>query len=253
MAADFTAIARHCQGGIEMTNDDSYRTTATITGVLFIIATFASILSNAFLPSVNASDYLVAVSANQNQVTAGALLIFIAAITSAGIAISLYPLLKKYNEALALGAVCFRLIEAVFYIVGALGLLLLLTLSQEFVKAGTPGAFSFQALGALLLAGHNWAGFGLATIAFGLGALMYYYIFYQSELIPRWLSGWGLVGGTLTIAASILVMFHFILLMSTIFIVLILPIAVQEMVLAFWLIVKGFNPSAVAAGSPKRL
>lgn len=237
---------------IEMTTDDTYRKTATIVGILFIIATFASVLSNLFLKSVSASDYLVAVSANQNQVTAGALLIFIAAITSVGIAISLYPLLKKYNEGLALGAVCFRLIEAAFYSVGVFGLLLLLTLSQEFVKAGTPDASSFQTLGTLLLAGRNWAGFVLATTAFGLGALMYYYIFYQSNLIPRWLSGWGLVGGTLIIAASILVMFNVIGLMSASFIVLVLPIAVQEMVLAFWLIIKGFNPSAVAAGSAKR-
>lgn len=248
-AVDFTATERHCHGGVEMTTDDNYRKTATIAGVLLIIATFASLLSNAFLPSVRASDYLVAVSANQNLIAAGALLMIIAAITSAGIAISLYPLLKKYNEGLALGAVCFRLIEAVFYLAGVLGLLLLLTLSQEFVKAGTPDASPFQVLGTLLLAGRNWVGFVLATTAFGLGALMYYYIFYQSNLIPRWLSGWGLVGAILMITASMSVMFHLIGLMSTTFIVLVLPIAMQEMVLAFWLIIKGFNPSAVAAGS----
>jgi hypothetical protein len=238
---------------IEMTTDETYRKTATITGVLLIIATFASILSTSLLPSVSASDYLVAVSANQDMVTAGALLMVIAAITSAGIAISLYPLLKNYHEALALGAVCFRLIEAVFYLVGVLGLLLLLTLSQEFVKAGTPDASSFQTLGILLLAGRNWVGFVLATTAFGLGALMYYYIFYRSDLIPRWLSGWGLVGAILTIAASMLVMFHLIGLLSTSFIVLMLPIAVQEMVLAFWLIIKGFNPSAVASLSVRKV
>jgi hypothetical protein len=231
---------------IEMTTDETYRKTATITGVLLIIATFASILSNSFLQSVNASDYLVAVSANQNMVLTGALLIFIAAITSAGIAISLYPLLKRYNEALALGAVCFRLIETVFY---SVGLLLLLTLSQEFVNAGVPNASSFQTIGTLLLSGRTLAGFVLATTAFGLGALMYYYIFYQSNLIPRWLSGWGLVGAILMITASMSVMFHLIGLMSTAFIVLVLPIAAQEIVLAFWLIIKGFNPSVVAAGS----
>jgi hypothetical protein len=234
---------------IEMTTDETYRKTATITGVLLIIATFASILSNSFLQSVNASDYLVAVSANQNMVLTGALLIFIAAITSAGIAISLYPLLKRYNEALALGAVCFRLIETVFYSVGVLGLILLQTLSQEFVNAGVPNASSFQTIGTLLLSGRTLAGFVLATTAFGLGALMYYYIFYQSNLIPRWLSGWGLVGAILMITASMSVMFQLIGLMSTAFIVLVLPIAAQEIVLAFWLIIKGFNPSVVAAGS----
>jgi hypothetical protein len=126
-----------------------------------------------------------------------------------------------------------------------------LTLSQEFVKAGTPDASSFQILGTVLLAGRNWAGFVLAPSVFGIGALMYYYIFYKSNLIPRWLSGWGLIGATLMIAASMLVMFNFIGLMSTIFIVLVIPIAIQEMVLAFWLIIKGFNQSAIAAVSAR--
>lgn len=181
------------------------------------------------------------------MVTAGALFMIIAAFTSAGIAISLYPLLRRYNETLALGAVCFRLIEAVLYLVGVLGLLLLVTLSQEFVQAGTPDASSFEIVGRLLLAGRDWVGFVLAPTAFGLGALMYYYILFQSELIPRWLSGWGLVAGTMTITASMLVMFHFIGLMSTSFIGLMLPIALQEMVLAIWLMVKGFNQSATAS------
>jgi hypothetical protein len=87
----------------------------------------------------------------KGQVTIGALLAFIAAAASVGIAISLYPILRKYDEGLALGAVGFRLIEGVFYIIGVMGLLLLLTLSQEFVKAGAPDSSYFQTLGVLLL------------------------------------------------------------------------------------------------------
>jgi hypothetical protein len=133
----------------EMTSD---RMTARITGILFIIATAASILSLPFLQSINASSYLVDISANGNQVTAGALLSFIAAAASASIAISMYPILRRNNPGLALGAVGFRLIEGVFYIVGVVGLLSLLTLSQEFVKAGAPASSYYQTLGALTLA-----------------------------------------------------------------------------------------------------
>src|SRR5271157_5654155 len=108
---------------------NTYKKTAIIAGILFIIATAAALLSTPFLGPINASNYLISVSANGSQVTAGALLAFIAAAASAGIAISLYPVLRKYHVGLALGAVGFRLIEAVFYIVGVIGLLLLLTLS----------------------------------------------------------------------------------------------------------------------------
>jgi len=226
-----------------MTSDTK---TARIAGILFIIATAASILSLPFLQPINTSNYLVDVSANGNLVTAGALLSFIAAAASASIAISMYPILRRYNEGLALGAVGFRLIEGVFYVVSVVGLLSLLTLSQEFVKAGAPDPSYFQTLGALTLAGYHWAGNVASLLAFSLGALMYYVIFYQTRLVPRWLSGWGLVAISLTMASGVLAMFSLIGPLSTFQVALNLPIAVQEMVLAVWLIVKGFNLSAMA-------
>jgi hypothetical protein len=227
------------------------RKTAIIAGVLFITATVASILSLPFLEPINAPNYLVTVSANGNQVTIGAFLAFIAAAASVSIAISLYPILRKSNEGLALGAVCFRLIEGVFYIVGVICLLLLLTLSQEFVKAGALDSSYFHTLGILSLAGYHWVGNVASLLAFSLGALMYYYIFYQTKLVPRWLSSWGLVGAALCMVAGLLVMFRLIGPLSTFQVVLALPIAVQEMVFAVWLIVKGFNSSAIASLSAK--
>jgi hypothetical protein len=81
---------------------------------------------------------------------------------------------------------------------------------------------------------------------------MYYIIFYQTKLVPRWLSIWGLVGVTLCITSAILVMFNIIGVSSTVMLVLNFPfIAAQEYVLAVWLIVKGFNPSAIASKSPQ--
>jgi hypothetical protein len=231
---------------------NSSRKTAIIAGVLFIIATVAGVLGTLFSkPILDATDYLIKISANENRIAIGALLAFIAALASASIAISLYPVLKKYNQGLALAAVGFRLIEGVFYVVRVMGLLLLLTLSQEFVKAGAPDSSYFQTSGALIVAGRDWVGNVGLLLAFSVGALMYYYIFYQTRLVPRWLSGWGLVGATLCMVAGILVMFRVIGPMSTAQIVLAVPIGLQEMVLAVWLIVKGFNPSVIASESSK--
>lgn len=228
---------------------NSYRKTAIIVGVLFIIATVAGVLSLLFTGSLNAPDYLIKVSANANQVIIGALLVLIMAFACAGIAIWLYPVIRKHNEALALGSVGFRLMEGVFHLVGVIGLLSLVTLSQEYVQAGAPDASYFQTSGTLLLAARDWAGV-LGSFAFILGALMYYYIFYQSKLIPRWLSGWGLIGVPFWLAVSVLTMFGLDP-SSTISTLLYIPIAVNEMVLAVWLIVKGFNPSAIASLSTK--
>ena len=136
------------------------------------------------------------------------------------------------------------------YIIGVVGLLSLLTLSQEYVTAGASNASLFQISGTLLLAVKTWAG-QLGVIAFTMGGMMYYYVFYQSKLVPRWLSGWGFLGAALSLAAALLAIFGQIIPFSTVFILFKLPILVQEMVLAVWLIVKGFNPSAIASGSAK--
>ncbi|GAI06871.1 unnamed protein product [marine sediment metagenome] len=151
---------------------------------------------------------------------------------------------------MAIGYVGARIIEGVGYIIAAIILLSLLTLSQEFVKAGAPDASYFQGLGTLLLAGREWIVAAGVTLPFSLGALMFYYLWYQSKLIPRFISVWGLIGGVLYLAAGLLGMFG-ITSFSTISLSLEMPLAVNEMFLAVWLIVKGFNPSAIASGSAK--
>jgi hypothetical protein len=74
---------------------------------------------------------------------------------------------------------------------------------------------------------------------------MFYTVLYQSKLIPRWISGWGLIAATLWLAVGLLGVFHLIVPMSTIQVVLSLPIGLQEMVMAVWLIVKGFDSASV--------
>ncbi len=228
------------------------RKNAISVGVLFIIATILNVLGEKLFaqPILDAPDYLIKIFANENQVIIGGILVLLSAFASTGIAIGLYPVLRKHNEALALGSVGLRVMEGMLYIVGVVGLLSLLTMSQEYVKAGASNASLFQVLGTLLLAIKTWAG-QLGVIAFTLGALMYYYVFYQSKLTPRWLTGWGLIAAASSLAAALLVIFGQLAPFSTVFLILQFPIFLQEMVLAVWLIVKGFNPSSVASLAAK--
>jgi hypothetical protein len=230
----------------------TYRKNAISVGVLFIIATVLGVMGKMkFLsPILDAPDLLIKVSNNQNQVIIGSLLVLASAFACAGIAIGLYPVLRKHNEALALGSVGFRVLEAMLYIVGVVCTLSLLKLSQGFESAGAANASPFQISGTLLLAVKDSAGM-LSVVTFTMGALMYYYVFYRSKLIPRWLSGWGIVGAALSLACILLTMFGQLIPFSTVFILLQLPIGLQEMVLALWLIAKGFNQTAVAFGVAK--
>jgi hypothetical protein len=212
------------------------RKTAIIVGVLYIIGTVAGVLSLTFAGSIlNDPAYLTKVSANQNQIITGALFVLIMGLALAMVPVMMFPIFRKYNEALALGAVVFRgAIEAAIYIAVSISWLLLFTVGQEYVKAGLPVASHFQTLGALLLNASNQIG-SILDIVFSLGALMIYYLFYRSKLIPGWLSIWGLVGSMLYLTSGLFALF------SVDFGILQAPLALQEMFLAVWLIVKGFN------------
>jgi len=228
-----------------------FRKNAIIAGVLFIVATVTNMLGNLSIkPILDAPDYLIQISANENLMIIASLLVLISAFASASIAIWLYPILKKHHKALALGSVGFRLMEGMLIIIGVVALLSLLTLSQEYVRAGASNASLYQVSGTLLQTVKTWAG-QLSVLAFITGAMMYYYVFYQSKLVPRWLSGWGFLGAALSLASAVLAIFGLLIPLSTVFILFNLVILVQEMVLAVWLIVKGFNPSAIASGSAK--
>lgn len=217
------------------------RQTAIVTGVVFITATVASLVSNALTPVLNGADYLTRFSANTNQGAAGALLSLVAYFGSAAIAVVMYPVLKKWNAGLALGSVVFRTIEAAFYMVGLVCILSLFTVGQQFTSAIAANVASLQAIGDSLVSLHDHAAL-MGVFAFCLGAFMYYYLFYQSRLIPRWLSGFGIVAITLMFTACVLSLYSGNRITS--YIPLAFPIFLQEMVLAVWLIVKGFNPSA---------
>jgi len=229
---------------------NTYRKIAFIVGALYLtVNVIAGPLGIALTEStLNAPDYLFQVSANETQMLIGALLVLVMAIADAGIGIVVYPVLKKRNTSIAFGYFGSRIVESMIFVISAISLLLLLTLSREFIQAGAPNVSYFQTLGELLLATRDWAGHVILDVAvFPLGALLFYYVLYQSKLVPRWLSGWGLVGAVLYWAASLLVMFALITPLSTIHIILQAPLGLQEIALALWLIFKGFTPTATTS------
>lgn len=216
-------------------------------GALFIAGTVAGILSVVFSTSIlDGPDFLIKVSANENQFIVATLFVLMMGFALSLVPVVLFPILKKQNEALALGYVVFRgALETVTYIAMAITWFFLLIVSQEYVNAGTPAASYFQTLGTLLLKGNDSISF-ILIIVFSLGALLLYFLFYQSNLIPRWLSVWGFIAIILHLTTGFLILFHLQTSISTSNTVMNFPIFLQEMVMAVWLIVKGFNPSADA-------
>ena len=118
-------------------------------------------------------------------------------------------------------------------------------LSQEFIKSTTSDLLYFQTLGDVLKLGRDLANHVGMMLATGLGNLILFYIFYKTKLIPRWLSSWGLIGNILAMLASFLILFRLIDVITPHFIVLTIPLVLQEIGLAIWLIAKGFNSKMI--------
>ena len=214
---------------------------ARIVGVLYIIGTIAGILSLVFTdPIRDGQNILANISANENRMILGALSIVTMGLALSMIPVLMYPILKKYNQTLALGYIVFRSgFEAVTHLSIAIGWLLLLPLSRAYTEAGTPDVPHFHALGSILLNPDQIGSIG--TIVFCLATLMFYFVLFQSKLVPRWLSGWGLIAVIPYLVGGLLSIFGLIDPLATITVVLDVPLALQEMVLAVWLIVKGFR------------
>lgn len=226
---------------------------ARIVGVLYVIGTVAGILSIVFRgPVGDVEDYLVSVSTNEAGLMVGAFFVITMGLALAMIPVVMFPVLRRHNEALALGYVVFRGgLETVGYLAVAATWLLMVPLSQVYVRAGASDAASLQALGTLLLETDDVVGGSLMTIVFSLGSLIFNYLLYRTRLVPRWLSGWGLIAGVLYLASGLLAMFDIVDPLATIYVLLNLPKALQEMVLAVWLIIRGFNPSATVFGTAR--
>ena len=229
---------------------DSDRKTAVVVGVLFIVGTVAGSLSVVLTaPALGATDYLAQIAANEAQVVLAAIFVLVMAAALVAVPIVIFPVFKRHDERMAIGYVVARAIEGAAYISTALLLMSLVALSRVFVEAGAPDASTFQVLGDLLLAGHYWADLVGVYIVFNLGALLFYYLLFRSRLIPRLLSAWGFVAALMWLTGVLLVMFGVMDDPSVIYTVSFVPMFAQEMVMALWLIVKGFNTSALTPGS----
>ena len=230
---------------------DTARKTARIVGSLFLIAMVTSLVGGIWLETmISAPDYLITVSANQSQVIIGVLLELINCIAVVGIAVAMFPIFRQQNEALALGYVALRIIEGVILIAAVISPLLLIRLSLEYLSAGAPDASTFQTSANLLLSARAYIAGLLVPIFFSLAALVFYYLLYQSILVPRFISIWGLIAVVLLLAWNLLETFGISVPAGMIFG---LPIILNEIFLGIWLIAKGFNPSAVNPGAVKQI
>jgi hypothetical protein len=226
---------------------------ARVTGVLFVITFIASIPPVLFLygPLLDDPRYIVGGSGADNGVALGALLELVLIVANIGTAVVLYPVVRRVNEVLALGFVTARVIESAFIAVGIISVLSLVTLRQEAAAGADAG--SLLAVGQSLVALHHWTFLLGPGFVVGVGnGLILGYLMYRSGLVPRGMALLGLIAGPILLARFVGILFGVFEPMSVLGGLMVVPEFVWELGLGVWLIVKGFDPSAVASLPPNR-
>lgn len=236
---------------------NTYRMNAVMAGALYFLGTvfgvLGAVIGGEVLTSLISSkplagvDLLSLVAANSSRLTGGAFFTLMMGISLMAMTVFLYPIFRKDSEELAMGMVLFRgALEGTWYFLTTLGILTLVALGNEYIATGADSA-ALQSMGNVLYQFQNHLA-TVGTIFFLIGATCLYLSFYRTQLIPRWLSVWGLIGVVASMASTLLHFFH----MDTGYgFYLEMVLAPQEIVMAVWLIAKGFNPSAIAALSAK--
>jgi len=227
---------------------NAQRRTATIVGVLFIMALVPFLIGQAlYEPILSSPDYLDKVDTDRVTVVIGILLEFASALAIILIPVVLFPVLRKHSEVLALAYVSFRLFEAVLLSVAQIFKLSLVSLGQGYLGSGGVDASYLQNVGSSLQSAIYWVDHDglIYLIVFVTGTLVLNAALYRSNLIPRWLSIWGLAAAVAVLAGSVMATFDVLLVLAM---VLVIPIGLQEQAMAVWLIVKGFNPTSRTLG-----
>ena len=225
------------------------RHNATMVGIFFIIATVLYLIGGAvYGPVTGDSDYLQNAYPDRGLLTLGVFLEFVCVLAIPLIAMYAYPILKRVSEPLAVAYVGFRTLEVVFLIAIEAKLLSLVDLSEDYLAAEESEGAQFQAAGDAIQADID-ASFVLYLMIFNFAAMIFYSMLFRSRLVPRGLSIWGFLSAAWMVIGVVIGTIFDTFTGSMWEVVLAAPLAINELVLAGWLILKGFNTSRVTPNS----
>jgi hypothetical protein len=224
----------------------SLRKTALVAGIFYLI-TFVSIPTLALYGPVKDHPDWILGSGGHTAVLVGGFLEVIVALAGIGTAVTLYPVVKRQNEGLALGFVTARVLEGVMIFTGVVSLLSLLTLSRNLGGAAGANAAALVTVGASHVAVYNWTFLLSQSLMPAINALLLGSLMYRSRLVPRVIPLMGLIGGPLLIIGVFATLFGQHSSLSGLAAVPVIPVAAWEFSLGVWLVVKGFRPSPITA------
>ncbi|MCF3107618.1 DUF4386 domain-containing protein [Niabella sp. CC-SYL272] len=208
-------------------------------GSFYLLSIVTGLLSVA--PSVDGADYLVQAAANEYQVIIAAVFQFIISFAYLGVAVLLYPIIKKYNNHLAVGFLSCRIIAVTLCLIATVLLLAFIALSKDCEQYPSQASGAFRAIGTILKTLRDLINHVFMIGVLCIGNVLFFFLLIKAKMIPEWLSCWGIVANILSIGASALVLFKVVDIITPVYLVLNAPTVLLDLILGLWLIVKGLN------------
>ena len=188
------------------------------------------------LPLIAPPGFLANGAGIPNQVRGAVLLLFAGSAIAIGIACTAWPVFRQYSSAMALCLLSLAVASFSLQAVDNAHLLSMLSLSQEYARAGSDKADFFQALAGVVGSARRWTHYSFLLVV-GSWIFLFHTVLYRFRLVPRALAAFGLVGSLLQIAGVTLrALFGYPPETR-----LAMPLAPAYLALAVWLIVKGFD------------
>jgi hypothetical protein len=226
----------------------SPRKIAIVAGILYLLTHVTSVAARLmYAPVLTDPGYVLGDGAADTVILVAALFEVVLALAVVGTAVTLYPVVRRYNEGVAIGYVGLRTLEAGVIAVGVVSILAVVTLREDLAGTADPAALGTVAAG--LVALHDWAFLVGPGLVCGTNTVLLAYLMLKSRLVPRYIAILGLVGGPLVFVGNLTLLFGFGELLAPVSAIFVLPVFAWEITLAVTLIVRGFRPEPATVDS----
>lgn len=218
------------------------RMNGILIGLFYIVAAISAVIAVVLYQPLLSEDWCMAtVKGSETAILVGVMNDILLIVAAVGTAVMLFPYVRLWNEHSALAYLCFRFMEAVFIAIGLVSILGLLSLSSNHEVGNIAIEEIYHHIGSVLQSFHSWTSVLGPNLMLGLNTLLYSYLLYKTEIVPKRLAIFGMLTAVMVFLAGLLDMFDIIGSFSTIKGLIALPLGIYELSLATWLIVKGFN------------
>ena len=216
---------------------ETARRAGRIIGVLIIIQIVGGGMVNFTLeaPLFGEPGFLVNAASHSQQLGLAVIFGLVTEALWVGIAITAFPIFGRRTQTMALWFIALAVVILAVAVVENAAVMSMVSLSEAYTKASAAEREQIQIIKIVVASARNWAHY-MARIFDGGAIFVFYVVLYRFAMVPRALAGFGLIAVMLMVTAVTMP-----LLGHDVVFPMLAPLGLSQLILAVWLITKGFR------------